>query len=314
MRAPRSRFLAASALASTALVAVAARAQPAPLRVACVASGAYAEALYALDAGFFSNAGLTVQPLILTSGAAIVNAVAGDAADIGITNPIPLVNAVLHGIPFQYICCGATNNSAVNDLCVAADGPIRTAKDLDGKTIAAAALRDVNTVAVYAWLDRNGGDAASVKIVELPFAEMAAAVRRGTVDAATIPEPALSAARRAGGIRALLPHINDVFGPHWMIGGWFAKTQWIANELATAQRFVEAMYRTATWANGHPDETATILAKYAKQDVAVVRTMARLPYGTTLTPEMIAPVLELAARYHIIERAPNAAGLIAALR
>ena len=99
-----------------------------------------------------------------------------------------------------------------------------------------------------------------------------------------------------------------------MIGGWFAKVDWIRTSRPTAQRFVEAIYRTAAWANGHPDETAVILATYAHQDPAVVRTMARLPYGTTLTPEMIAPVLEPAARYRVIERAPNAADLIAQLR
>lgn len=285
----------------------------APLRVACVASGAYCEALYALDAGFFRDAGLDVTPLVLTSGGANVQAVAGDAADIGITGPIPVVNAVLHGIPLQYLCCGSTNNSAVNEVCVAADGPIHGAKDLGGKTIAIAGLRDVGMVALSTWLDRNGGDASSVHVVELSFGEMADAVRRGTVDAAVIPDPALSAARRAGGIRTLMPHINDVFGPHWMVGGWFAKTEWIAQQRDTARRFVQAIYRTAAWANTHLDASAAILAKYSKQDVAVVRTMARLPYGRTLTPAMIEPVLELAAKYKVIDRAPDAGDLIARL-
>jgi NitT/TauT family transport system substrate-binding protein len=311
-RVKRATFLAAAA--GGALLPEAARAQSAsPLRVACVASGAYAEALYGLDGGFFRAAGLDVTPMILTSGAAIVEAVAGGTADIGISNPISLVNAVLHGIPFVYICCGSTNNSAVNDICVAAGGPIRSAKDLNGKTIAVAALKDVNTVALDAWLDQNGGDAKGVRLVELPFSEMGDALRRGTVDAAMIPEPALSAARRAGGIRALLPHVNEALGPHWMIGGWFVKADWLAANRPTARRFVDAIYRTAVWANVHVDETSVILAKYSQQDVAVVRTIARLPYGTVLTPDMIQPVLDAAAKYKVIERAPNAADLIARL-
>ena len=72
-----------------------------------------------------------------------------------------------------------------------------------------------------------------------------------------------------------------------------------------------AIYETARWANSHPDESSTILAKYAKLDPAMLKKMARVPYGTSLTPDMIQRTLDLAYKYKAIERPINANTLIA---
>ena len=199
----------------------------ATLRVASTASDSYAEALYATDEGFFTKAGLNVDLQILSSGAAITTAVAAGAVDIGITNPIPLISGVQHGIPFIYICSGGLINFDEGSLCVASDSSIRTGKDFEGKSIASSSLADINVVAIKAWIDRTGGDSTKAHFVELPFAQMGAALRRGTVDAAPIVEPALSAAKKAGTVRVLLPPMYSVFGPNFMIGGWFCLTDWL---------------------------------------------------------------------------------------
>ena len=45
-----------------------------------------------------------------------------------------------------------------------------------------------------AWLDRNGGNAKSVKFLELTFPQMLPALQRGTVDAIVCPEPFITGA------------------------------------------------------------------------------------------------------------------------
>lgn len=309
---PRTSFLIA-ALGFCAAATSRAGAQPAVLRVASTASDSYAEALYAQDQGFFRRAGLDVELSILASGAAITTAVAAGAIDVGITNVLPLAAAVEHGIPFLYFCSGGTLNPNEIGLCVAADAPIRTAKDLNGKTVASSSLNDINIVAVRAWMDQHGGDSSTVRVVEMPFSEMAAAVRRGTVDAAPIAEPALTAAKQAGGVRVLLPPFFEVFGAHCMIGGWFATAAWLQANRETARRFAGTIYATARWANAHPGESAAILAKAAKLDPSAVRGMNRAPYGLTLTPGMIQSILDLSYQYKAIARPAKAADLIAAL-
>jgi NitT/TauT family transport system substrate-binding protein len=308
----RRRFLGMVAASFAASVPARLQAQSGTtVRVASTASDSYAEALYALDEGIFKKAGLSVDLQILASGAAITTAVAAGAVDIGITNPLPLITAVEHGIPFVYICSGGLINYDEGSLCVSADSPIRSGKDLEGKTVATSSLNDINVVAIKAWTDQTGGDSSKVRFVEMPFAQMGAALRRGTVDAAPIVEPALSVAKKEGWIRILLPPMYSVFGPNFMVGGWFTTTGWLKTNRAVARRFVAAIYDTARWANSHPDESAAILAKYAKMDPNTVKTMNRAPYGTSLTPSMLQSVLDLAYKYKAITRRYNAAEIIA---
>lgn len=308
----RRRFLGLTFASFAAGTPAVSRAQaPLALRVASTASDSYAEALYGVDEGFFDRAGLNVDLQILGSGAAITAAVAAGAVDIGVTNPLPFIAAVAHGIPFLYLCSGGLINYAEGSLCVSSDSALRTGKDLEGKTIATSSLTDINVVAIKAWIDQTGGDSTKVRFVEMPFGEMGAALRRGTVDAAPIVEPALIAAKNEGWVRVLLPPMYSVYGPHFMVGGWFCTSDWLQKNREAAKRFVGAIYNAGRWANAHPDDSAVVLAKYAKMDPAVVKMMSRAPYGTSLTPEMLQSVLDLAYKYKAVDRRYNAADVIA---
>jgi NitT/TauT family transport system substrate-binding protein len=308
----RAQFM--SAIAALAMAPSAAAAQTpvgTPLRIASTASDSYAGALYAHDAGFFDRVGLNADVQILASGAAITAAVAAKAIDIGITNALPLVAAVQHGVPFRYICSGGLVNLDEFGMCVAPDSPIKEWKDLEGKTVAVSALNDIAVIGMRALVDQQGADSSKVKLVEMPFSQMAGAVSRGIVDAGPIAEPALSAAKKQGTVRVLKPAIFSPFGPHFMVGGWFATDDWISANRDTAHRFTSAIYAAANWANTHTAESSVILAKYSKIDVATVAAMNRSPLGTSLTPDMLQPVIDLAYKYKVIDRPLKAAEIIA---
>jgi NitT/TauT family transport system substrate-binding protein len=311
MTSSRSNFLALCASSLAVGTPMVARSQtPATLRVACTASDSYAEAIYARDLGYFEKAGLNVDLSLLGGGSPIVAAVASGAIDVGIATPIPLVLAYLHGIPFAYFCSGGLNNPDESALCVLADGPIMTAKDLEGKIVASPSLTDANTVAVRAFVDENGGDSTKVRFVEIAFSAMLASLQRGIVAAAPIVEPALSVAKKQGGIRVLLPPYSSSFGKNALLGGWFARTDWLKTNAALARRFATVIYSVGKWANAHPNESADILASAAKLDPLVVRGMNRAPYGDTLNPSMIQSILDLTYKYKVIDRHVNASEII----
>ncbi len=311
MRHDRAAFLAMlAAQASLALPGSAQTQRAGTLRIGSTANDSYAEPYYAEDRGFFQRDGLDVTVQSFPNGAGVTFALAGSAIDVGITNPISLANAVEHNLPFAFFAAAATYNPAEVALCVATDSPIRTAKDLNGSTVATTAIKDSNSLHIVAWVDANGGDSSTLHLVEVPFSAMGAAIRRGTVAAAPIGEPALSAAIKEGGIR-VLGHPMDVYGKNFMVGGWFARPDFIAANIPLFRRLRATIYSTATWANVHPDETAAILAKYAKMDPDVVRTMNRAPYGTSLTPDMLQPYLDFGYKYKYVERQLKAADLIA---
>ena len=60
--------------------------------------------------------------------------------------------------------------------------PIKEPADLAGKTIAVNALKGVGEVEIKAALDKRGVDPNSIKLLEIPFPEMPAALDKPDVD------------------------------------------------------------------------------------------------------------------------------------
>src|ERR1700757_1214564 len=78
-------------------------------------------------------------------------------------------------------------------MVVPKNSPLRTAKDLEGKTIGLPGLGDQLQSAMMIWLQKNGADPARVKFVEVnPPTVMLGALAQGRIDAATPPEPIMT--------------------------------------------------------------------------------------------------------------------------
>ena len=171
-----------------------------PIRVGATPNDTYAEAYYALDGGFFAKAGLSAEVTTLVNGAGVSAAVASGALDVGVSGPVQTAQAFARGIPFTIIAAGAlsTAKSSAALLCVPKASPIQSAKDLAGMAIAVNALRTTGDLSLHMWLAKNGIDAATVHVVEVPMSEMGVGGRRpGRIGAAVISEPSLSIALRA---------------------------------------------------------------------------------------------------------------------
>lgn len=308
----RARFLVLAAGVPALALPVPATAQaPRPaIRVGTTASDAYAEAIYALDAGFFDAAGLDVNVANLANGTAIVTGIVTGALDVGIANTITLANAHNHGLPLVMIAGGAlySSGSPTTALCCARDSTLREAKDLEGKIVGVSTLGDMNALGAKAWIAANGADVAKVGFIELGFAEMAPAIKRGTVAAATMNEPQITAWK--SDVRVFAP-IFDVIAKRFMNGVWISTPAWTQQNPALARRFVEAIYAAGRWANAHHPESAAILAKYSKVDLETTRTMGRVEYSDGLDPRLVQLSIDLAYKYKFIDRPVSAAALVA---
>ena len=141
-----------------------------------------------MRAGLFDRAGIKIELTKMRSGAAVSAAVAGGGLDAGGTSLLALILGQAHGIPFTIIA--AANNMAVEGyeggLLVQSGSPLHDAKDFAGKTVSAAAVNDIVTLSLWAWMDQNGADWRSLKVVEIPQPAAAAALEQGRVDGAYI--------------------------------------------------------------------------------------------------------------------------------
>jgi NitT/TauT family transport system substrate-binding protein len=272
------------------------------VHVLAVANDLYAGAYYAQDQGYFKAAGLDVEITTLGNGGAAATALAGGSGDIAVTNLVQLATAVQHGVPLTVIAGAGlySTRAASTAICVTKASPLRTARDLEGKTVGVAALNDQATVALKKWLTQNGADYKKVRMIELGYPEMIAGLAAGRIDAAMLAEPWQTTARN--GDDRLFAKPFDSIAPEFNIGAWAATKTWAAAHPALARKFAGAIYAAAKWANGHHDESALILAKYAKADPKLITGMIRSVLSTDLTRAHVQPPLDAAFAFGQIDR------------
>jgi NitT/TauT family transport system substrate-binding protein len=276
-----------------------ARAQTlAPLRVATTPIENGAEVYYAKDMGFFAKAGLDVDIQGIQSGSAVAGAVVSNAVDVGFASLVPLAIAHSKNIPFVLIAPGAVWTQAAKNsgLFVASGSRIRSGKDLDGKVLSTAGRGTLTEFAARAWIDGTGGDASTVKFLEMGYSAMPDALAAGRIDGALINEPYFQVASKDG---RLIGYPYDYVAKDFLIAGWFTTAQWAADHPDLVNRFAAAMRETAIWANQPQNQarSAEILEKYTHIDPAVAATMIRVRFGDRLTAAAVQPQIDVSAKY-----------------
>jgi NitT/TauT family transport system substrate-binding protein len=271
------------------------------IRVGATGNDTAAEVYYAQELGLFAKRNLDVQIQTLRNGAAQASAVAGGALDVGEQNVVSMANAHEHGLPFVFIAPAGeyVSRASTTSLLVAKQSPIKSARDLNGKTIAVNALGDLTQIGASAWIDKNGGDVASVHFIEMPPAQIGAALARGTIDAGVVPEPALTVALAE---TRVLAQPYDALADHFTINGWFANRDWVAKNPSAAKRFAEAILEAGRWANAHHAESAKIFARHSKAEPAVIDRMVRATYGERFDPSSLQAVIDSAVRFKILPK------------
>lgn len=272
---------------------------PATLRIGVSPIEPSAEIYYAKDMGFFTKAGLDVDIQSMQGSSLIVSAIVGGTLDIGFDTLDVLAAQHVKGIPLviiapthDYLSPLTTRTQA---LIVPPNSPLRQAKDLNGKTIAVSTLHSLADLGARVWIDQNGGDSSTVKFVEVPFPAIPAALDANRVDAAWVVEPFITVAKKTNRV---LFYGFDGIAKHFVVGAWVATRQWASDHPDLVSRFAAMIHDTAVWANKNPQQSGEILAKYVKIDPAVIATMARNHYAEQVSPALMQPLIDAAAKYN----------------
>jgi NitT/TauT family transport system substrate-binding protein len=267
------------------------------LRIATISLESGCEAAYARDMGFLAKAGLEGDVQTMVNGAAIAAAVVSGGIDIGYI-PVDTLAAIHQkGIPLVVVapCTEYASGAQTGALLVGPNSPVRTGKDLAGKTVAVVALNGVTHLATRAWIDQTGGHSTTVKYVELSPSAMPAALDAGRIDAAYDGEPYLEIAKKTDRV---LFYGNDAIAKHYLSSVWCAATPWVNDHRDTVRRFASAMRETVQWASKNPARAAELYATYSKTDPAVIASTPRVRFTDQLTPSMVQPLIDASAKYN----------------
>jgi NitT/TauT family transport system substrate-binding protein len=291
--------------AAFAALAGAALLRPSAARAAVqIAAGSAADDdatpfLYAQKAGLFGRAGIeaTIQPM--RSGSAVASAVLGGTFQFGKSSVMSLINARGRGhAPIVIVAPAGVYDAAapVTGLLVKADGPIKTAADLNNQVIAVSALNDLYTITTKAWIDQHGGNSSTIQLTEIPISAVPEAVAAGRVAAGNLLEPDLTVAAEAHKTR-VLGHPFDSLGRRFTFSAWFTTADYASKNKDLVEKFAATLREAAAYTNAHHAETAQALADFTKIDVGIIRRSTRSTGGTTLEASDVQHLIDMAVKY-----------------
>lgn len=237
-----------------------------------------------ISKGFFKDEHLTIEPVPAQGGAVIVPAVLSGDDQIGFSNAVSMILAASRGLPIQAVINGSQviddgkHSSAA--VMVAANGPVKTFKDMEGKVLAVNSLNNIGDITIKDVLVKHGVDASKVKFIELGFPEMPVALKQGRVDAIWANEPFLSAAK-ADGAKVLFNNYDD-YDPKLTVAMYFTTKEYAATHADVMARFTRAMAKSLAYAATHTGEARAMLATYTKLDPAAAANMALIGWSTTI--------------------------------
>lgn len=303
-----SALLVAVLVATSSLIA----AQPALVHVRLVSApnDDVTPVLYAISQGWFRQTGLDID-LQAAGSSGIVPAVIGGSADIGRVNLIPLISAHAHHVPIVLVAPSGLDiaGASADAIVVAAASPARTGRDLNGQTVAVPGLHDIADILAHGWIDRTGGDSASVKFVEAGGEEALVGLDASRLAAAVLVNPTMQQSIATGRYRALADPIVGL-ASKIMAAGWFARTDYAAQNPTVIRRFAEIVRRASAFCNEHPDQTVDLLAKFTGVSPDVIQQSSRDKYDLTLIPADIQPLIDQARKYKLIDQPFDARELI----
>lgn len=264
------------------------------------------------EQGFFSKHHIDLELVQESGGAAAIPGVVSGDFQLSFGNVTSIVLAASQNLPLKIVASGnASTRDPATDfsgVVVPADSPIKSAKDLAGKTVAVNNLKNIGEVTIRDAVDKDGGDGKSVKFVELNFPDMPAAVANKQVDAAWVVEPFLTAST-AQGARNVSSNFTVI--PNLTVATYFTTQQYISQHKDVVDNFRAAINQSLKYATDHPDEVRRIVTTYTsiKSDVA---SQIKLPaYPQDVNIGSLKEVASLMNKYGITQNTVDVTKLMA---
>ncbi|MDK1345089.1 ABC transporter substrate-binding protein [Streptomyces sp. 378] len=227
------------------------------------------------EKGFFSSRGIELKMETAQGGAAIIPGVVSGQFQFGFSNVTSLMIAQTKGVPLKSVVNGAASTGDtgqdISGVAVKKNSPIKSAKDLAGKTVAVNTLQNIGDTTVRESVRKDGGDPSKIEFLEMPFDQMPAALDGGQVDAAWMGEPALTIAKGQGARVVASPFAET--DPKLTIATYFASTKLAQEDPDLVKKFTEAVAESLEYASAHPDEARQIVTTYTKIDGEVLKNL-----------------------------------------
>ncbi|MBI3091502.1 MAG: ABC transporter substrate-binding protein [Candidatus Tectomicrobia bacterium] len=290
--------------------------QTLPLKVGLMRIVGVIPTYAAIDRGFFKEAGVDFQPTDMAGGAVILPAISGGSLDVGFTNVVSLFMARDQGFDYTIVAGNTYENKILKPdsplgyigtsaLMVLPDSPIKTVKDLEGKTIAINTRRTILTMAVEELMSQKGADPSTVKWIEVPFPRMAAPLKMKQVDAIMDVQPFVTIFEAKEGLRVLDYPLAGIRKETIPVALWAAREAWMRDNREVLNRFIKANNKGIEYVNQYPEERKRLAAANLKMDPKVAERVVWQLWKTKVDIDDLQWVSDLALKWKLIQKKQN---------
>jgi len=223
--------------------------------------------MVAKDRGIFARHGLDADLVPVTLDSNLPAALAANTIQIAGSTPPIFLHAVDGGLDLVTVAGASVLSAATNDTVAVVAPPgaqISTPADFIGKTVGVPTLGASLHVLFRQWLVKNGVDPEAVTFVEVPFANMAAALSSTSVDALLTADPMLTRIVDSGTGTVVANYLAGFPDGVPMI--LYATTGPYAHaNPAIMQAFRDSIAEAAKIVNAEPDVARSSIASFTRQ-------------------------------------------------
>jgi NitT/TauT family transport system substrate-binding protein len=266
---------------------------------------------FAIHKGFFDRQRLKIRLEASQGGAATVPSLMSGDIQVGGSNVVSLLLAAGRNLPIKAIAPGTSAQQSGKDfgaLIVNRDSKLRRAQDLAGKRIAVNTLNNIAEVVVKASLEKEGVDVSGLKLVELPFPEMQAALDKRQVDAAFTIEPFLTTSVQKG-VR-VINYCYVATRPRLQVGAYAVTRQYAQENPDVVKRYQRAVADNAAYIGSHQAEFRDFLSKRAGIKPELAKTMTLPLFTGRLDTASLDETGQLMQRFGVAKEAVPASKLV----
>lgn len=211
--------------------------------------------------GYFTSEGVQVSSQVYSTGKASLGAMFGGKADLSISGEMPVMFAVLNRQPLAVIATIARGDN-VTQIIGKKDRGISTPASLKGKRIGVS-IGTAGHFMLNVFLTRQKMSINDVTLRDLKTEELAGALARDEIDAASTWEPTVGEIQAQLGANGVSFQAGDLYIPVLTIGG----TQtYVASHTQTLQKVLRGLIRGDDFCRDNPVEARELIGAYFKVD------------------------------------------------
>jgi NitT/TauT family transport system substrate-binding protein len=224
---------------------------------------ANASLYFASENGAFAKNHLAVTPTTVASGQQAIPRLLSGQIQFTAADPLGAIQAIAHGIPLVIVAPASYVPSDpardTTGLLVNGRSSITSVSQLNGKTVAVNAIGGFVQLAAEASIDQAGGDSHSMKWVEVPLQNIAAAVQGGRMDAGVTAEPFVTQGIGAGMRDVLAVTSKALAGVPSAV--YVTSKAYAGGHPQIVKAFADSMYAANAALATHPSEVRAVGAK-----------------------------------------------------